>query len=94
MSAREACPQPALDLPGWRQIRPLPIVFERGPRHITVSDGVSLDYGVGDTLEEAVADYRLSLLSTLEWYEQHAATLAQGLAADRLRLLEYVSRCD
>jgi hypothetical protein len=64
-----------------------------GDKVVVSDDQVSM-YGTGTTLDEALVDYRASLLEYLEWLAANEATLADHLRAHllwlraRVRLLE------
>lgn len=52
--------------PGWILVKPILITIERDVDYMIVSDDVFAIYGVGDTFEDALDDYKVSLIDYFE----------------------------
>jgi len=75
----------------FRLERPISVSVTQGTSGLVVADEDGLTYGVGRTLEEALVDYRGSLIVDLEVLQKNRDHLAQGLA-EKLSVLESLIR--
>jgi hypothetical protein len=64
-----------------RLVEPIPVLIEVLSDKVVVSDEQVNMYGSGSTINEALLDYRASLLDYFEWLESNEQTLVSHLRA-------------
>ena len=73
------------------QSQPLTLYTVREGDYVLVRDYVSTQYGVGDTLSEAVSDYWSNIVSCLRILSEDAENLGDALRSELETLRKYFS---